>query len=27
VLLDAVKTFHLGDAPPLVRHHIAGKRP
>jgi hypothetical protein len=26
VLLDAVKAFHRGDSPPLVRHHIAGRR-
>ncbi len=25
-LLDAVKAFHRGDSPPLVRHHIAGRR-
>jgi MFS family permease len=26
VLLDAVKAFHRGDSPPLVRHHISGRR-
>jgi MFS family permease len=25
VLLDAVKAFHRGDKPPLVRHHISGR--
>jgi MFS family permease len=26
VLLDAAKAFHRGGKPPLVRHHIAGRR-
>jgi MFS family permease/quinol monooxygenase YgiN len=26
VLLDAVKAFHSGDSPPIVRHHISGRR-